>query len=307
MSSTRTTSTSSSSSRQGLIRHSSSISEQCSCPAATHEKAHKPAHVTLRRTNRVRHIHKAQPFEHFVEALESDGCVVVQDFVSPLLSRHVHDADAANLERQVDEGQAQITRLDDDSLVRESLLSDSLFQTLVLHFLGLETISWKDQNVTLKGTKPRVSSSCTRDLNSSPIDVPSLHRADSVHHTRHAATPKYEYQSRRETNLGIVVPELDSLSGFIPIKTIPGSHLWDDQKPDLSRGVKETELRAGEALILLGSLYHEVSVSDVPNHIRPEASRTRSGTVNQRLMHEIWMCSGIYRPAHEIESDEDDP
>jgi len=255
----------------------------------------------------VRHIHKAQPFEHFVEALESDGCVVVQDFVSPHLSRYVHDADAANLERQVDEGQAQITRQDDNSLVRESLLSDSLFQTLTLHFLGLETISWKDQNVTLKSTKPRVSSSCTRDLNSPPIDVPSLHRADSVHHTRHAATSKYEYQSRRETNLGILVPELNSLSGSVPIKTIPGSHLWDDQKPDLSRGVKEIELRAGEALILFGSLYHEVAVSVMPRYVPPEASRTRSGTVKEKLVHEVWMCSGIHRPAHEIESDEDDP
>ena len=299
----------------GVLRHSSSISEQCNCGIQIHEKPQRGSLAAPRRTNRVRRIHKSQPFELFVEALEADGCVVVEDFVNPQISQRVHDASEAEIEHQIDEPQPQLTTVDVNALVRESLLSDNLYQTLSSHFLTLETISWQSKDIKLKGNKPRVSSSATKDLNcvdEKTTQNSALHRADSVHHTRHHASTKYDYQSRRETSLGLLVPELDSLSASIPVTTLPGSHLWDDQKPDISKGAKTIELRAGEALILLGSLYHQVHTTAKAEVTRlwleRQGSNAWSGltTPKEKLMHEIWMCSGIYRPADEMEKESDD-
>ena len=284
------------------IRHSSSISEQF-----VFEES-KAAHIKPKRTNRVRRINRSQPFEIFVEALEADGCVIVQDFVSPEISQRVNDADTQSFNNFSEERQSRSLSVDVNCLIRESLFSDSLFQTLSTHFLSLETISWQTQQINLNTSKPQLSSSSTRDLNAFSPSIPSFQRADAIYHKRHTATTKYEYQSRRDTSLGLFVPELDSLSATIDISAMPGSHLWDDQKPDFSRGVKELELRSGEALILLGSLYHCIGDDDFDVETpRPGMSRSSSNgscTRKEKLTHEIWMCSGIYRPASELVSDD---
>lgn len=288
---------------RGMIRHSSSISEQCTCHSDGMSKA---SHVAPRRTNRVRRIHRSQPFEHFVEALEADGCVIVEDFVNPQISERIQEADQANLENVDLERRTRSINVDVNSLIRESLVSDSLFQTLSTHFLTLETISWKDQQIGMNTTKPTISSSTTRDLNASMFDPPSFQRADAIYHKRHSATQRYEYQSRRDASIGVFVPELDSLSASVDMAIIPGSHLWDDQKPDIARGAKELQLCGGDALILLGSLYHRVGSDDFDVETpRPNISRASSRsscTLREKLMHEIWMCSGVYRPVKDIES-----
>lgn len=294
-----------SSTKEGPVRHSSSLSVPCSCGSRSNSK--KPVHVTPKRTNRVRRIHRNQHFEQFVEALEQDGCVIVEDFVNPQISQRVQSAEEADVEEQVDNNQPRLNIIDVNSLIRESLTSDSLFQTLSSHFLALETISWQDRSIDLRSTKPHISSSRTHDLNEADIDASCFHRADSKHHTKHTATSKYEYRSRRETNIGLVVPEIDSLSSTIDISVIPGSHLWDDQKPDISQGIKGLQLKGGDALIMLGSLYHEIpqnATSFTEKALSP--SRSRKGSIKEKLMHEIWMCSGIYRPADEIVSDDEE-
>ena len=283
------------------------MSEQCGHQTIAHENV---IYMVPRRTNRVRRIHRSRPFELFVKTLEADGCVIVEDFVNPQILQRVQGAEEASLEHQVEERQPRLMTVDINSLIRESLLSDTLFQTLASHFLTLETISWHGRDVVLNTAKPRVSSSSTRDLNSPSYDTASFHRTDSTHHIRHYATSTYEYQPRRETNLGLLVPELGSLSASIRVNTVPGSHYWDDQKPDLSKGVKEIELAAGEAMILLGSLYHPIPHSSELEKARPIMARTDSGswssTPKEQLVHEVWMCSGIHRPANEIEKDSDD-
>lgn len=285
--------TSSTGSKRGMIGHSSSISETCTCHS--HEKA---AHVVPRKTNRVRRINRSQPFEHFVEALEADGCVIVEDFINPQISQRIQSAGNIPASELPDERESRSLEFDVHALVRESLRSDSLFQVLSSHFLTLETLSWQNKQAEMNASKPRLSAASTRDLTSSTHASSAFHRADSIHHARHAATPRYDYQSRRDVSLGLFVPELDSLSASIPIKTIPGSHLWDDQKPDIFKGVKDIQLRSGEALILLGSLYHLVGATEYP---RPTMGRADSGSLRERLMHEVWMCSGIYRSEAEIE------
>lgn len=64
-------------------------------------------------------------------------------------------------------------------------------------------------------------------------------------------------------------------------------------------------LHAGEAMVLLGSLYHAVGEDDEE---RPAMSRssTGSGSHKEKLLHDMWMCSGIYRGREQIVVDDDD-
>lgn len=293
------------------------MSEQCSC-GIDPKLSDKPVQIPPKRTNRVQKIHRSRPFELFVEALEQDGCVIVQDFVNPQIPAQVESAEHKHLESFDDDDYENDSRgrespLDLNELIRESLFADTLYQTLATHFLTLETIAWQSKNIDLKVSKPRPFRSTTRDLNNTTSshnneNISTFHRADAPLHKRHTATNRYDYQSRRDTSLGLLVPELDSLSGSIPVHVIPGSHLWDDQKPDITRGVKDIQLHAGEAMILLGSVYHAIG-GDEPAS-KPSISRSSSnlsgGSVKERLLHDMSMCSGVYRPEGEIIVEEDD-
>ena len=156
----------------------------------------------------------------------------------------------------------------------------------------------------MRQCKPQTSASNTIDMHQHHSESEaSFHRGDSIYHKTHVAARKYDYQLRRDVNLGLFVPGMDSLSASIPIKVVPGSHLWSDTKPDLNKGVKEIHLHGGDALILLGSLYHQTG-SDAES--RPASLRSDSGTPKEKLMHRIWMASGVYRPVHQL-IDEDDP
>lgn len=287
-----------------FFRHTSSMSEQCSC--GDMKTSDKPTQIPRKRTNRVQKIHRSKPFELFVEALEQDGCVIVQDFVNPQIPAQVQSAESKELEF-AEEDRGRETSLDLNELIRESLFADTLYQTLATHFLTLETIAWNSKHIDLKVSKPRPFRSTTRDLNNSTSNdkIASFHRADAQLHKRHTAATRYDYQSRRDTTLGLLVPELDSLSASISVQVIPGSHLWDDQKPDISKGVKDIQLHAGDAMIVLGSLYHAIGDERSP---RPSISRTssNSGSFKEKLLHDMSMCSGIYRAEDEIPTEDDE-
>jgi len=280
-------------SNRALIGRSSNVSEMCTC--LSHEKA---AHIAPRRTDRVRRINRSQPVERFADALVTDGCVIVEDFINPQILQRVHEAEDISETECSNERESWSLKVDVHSLIRESLALDSLYQELSWRFLALEIISWQNKQAEVKAVKPRLSSSSTRDLNNKSGAPCVFHRADSVYHNRHAAATRCDYQRRRDVALGLFVPELDSLSATISVQAIPGSHRWGDQKPEARQGVKETQLRSGDALILLGSLYHHVGANGVE---RPVIGRCGMGTPKEKLMHELWMCTGIYRSASEIE------
>lgn len=299
---------------RNVFRHTSSMStfEPCSCGNTTAKFSDKPVHITPRRTNRVQKLHRSRPFELFVEALEQDGCVIVQDFVNPQISAQVQSAESQDVSYS-DEDRGREPPLDLNELIRESLFADTLYQTLSTHFLTLETISWTSKSIDMNVSKPRPFRSTTRDLNTSSPDshrISSFNRADTPLHNRHQLTTHYDYQSRRDATLGLLVPELDSLSASIPVRVIPGSHLWDDQKPDIARGVKDVQLHAGEAMIILGSLYHalgnEETTATRPGMPLSRTSSNGAGSFKEKLLHDMWMCCGVYRAEDQIEADEED-
>jgi ectoine hydroxylase-related dioxygenase (phytanoyl-CoA dioxygenase family) len=65
---------------------------------------------------------------------------------------------------------------------------------------------------------------------------------------------------------------------------VPGSHLWGDAKPDFgdgSKGVVDVDMEAGDAFLMLGSLYH------AGGEFRLEKG--------DRMMHIMFCCSGNMR------------
>ncbi|KAJ5666672.1 hypothetical protein N7462_011081 [Penicillium macrosclerotiorum] len=85
-----------------------------------------------------------------------------------------------------------------------------------------------------------------------------LHRDDKNHHARHAKAESYH--DNRDMLFGLFVPDCDTSLEIGATRVVPGSHLWGDEKPDFDpdgdKGVFDAELRAGEAFMMLGSLYH---------------------------------------------------
>lgn len=141
-----------------MVGHSSDVSEMCTC--LSHEKA---AHITPRRTDRVRRINRSQPFEHFVDALETDGCAIVEDFINPQISQRVQEAEDISAIECSDERKSRSMNVDVHSLIRESLALDSLYQELPSDFLALETTSWQNKQAEVKA----VSHDC-------PLLVPQI-------------------------------------------------------------------------------------------------------------------------------------
>jgi ectoine hydroxylase-related dioxygenase (phytanoyl-CoA dioxygenase family) len=115
------------------------------------------------------------------------------------------------------------------------------------------------------------------------FEAQRLHRDDKNHHARH--TPSKTYHKGRDMLLGLFVPGCDTNKENGATRIVPGSHLWGDEKPDFgpdgNKGVVDTELYAGEAFIILGSLYHGAG-----KYSRSTGSRT---------VHTMFSCSGIHR------------
>ncbi|MER6426279.1 phytanoyl-CoA dioxygenase family protein [Streptomyces sp. 900105245] len=76
-----------------------------------------------------------------------------------------------------------------------------------------------------------------------------LHRDDSVWLWRH---PEY----RREARVQIMVAVSDFTAENGGTLVIPGSHLWDDHRAPRREEAVPTEMKAGSALIWIGSTYH---------------------------------------------------
>jgi len=85
--------------------------------------------------------------------------------------------------------------------------------------------------------------------------------------------------------LGLFVPGCDTTKEIGATRVVPGSHLWGDEKPDFGpdgcKGVVDAEMKAGDAFVMLGSLYHGGG-----QFMKDSGSRT---------VHIMFMCSGVYR------------
>jgi len=247
----------------------------------------------------VKRISRSAPLSHFVEALEKDGCVIVQDFtdvatlnqsmneVKPWLEKQDTGAKVGALQGKT----RTVTKLVGRSeTVREKFFADPLYQDLCEQFLGLETTHWYGPDPLTTTSHPLLSISITFDI---PPGTPAqgLHRDDKNHHARHSKAKSYE--KGRDLLLGLFVPACNTMKANGATRIVPGSHLWGDEMPDFgpdgTEGVVDAEMQMGEAFIMLGSLYHGGGAYEKPLGTGEVDANER------RTVHAMFSCTGVHR------------
>ncbi|RWQ95056.1 hypothetical protein C8Q69DRAFT_468735 [Paecilomyces variotii] len=241
----------------------------------------------------IKRIPYSAPREEFISAIEKDGCVIIQNFttkeklaraqseVQPYL-----DADGEMSKvGALNGGTRTCTKLIGRSkTVREEFFSDPLYQDLSEHFLSLTTTNYYNTEPSTNTTHPLLSIAITMDIRPGAA-AQRLHRDDKNHHARHVRTSSYSYEPHRDMLLGLFVPGCDTTKEIGATRVVPGSHLWGDEKPDFGpdgcKGVVDAEMKAGDAFVMLGSLYHGGG-----EFMKDSGSRT---------VHIMFMCSGVYR------------
>jgi ectoine hydroxylase-related dioxygenase (phytanoyl-CoA dioxygenase family) len=177
--------------------------------------------------------------------------------------------------------------------IREKFYADPIYQSLCEHFLTLETTHWYGSNPITTKSHPLLSIAITFDI---PAGTPAqgLHRDDKNHHARH--TKVHTYERNRDVLLGLFVPACETTHANGATRVVPGSHLWGDTVPDFgpdgTTGVIDAEMHMGEALIMLGSLYHGGGSYPSPLH---HDSEIKGGSRESRTMYAMFSCNGVSR------------
>ncbi|RWA08183.1 hypothetical protein EKO27_g6929 [Xylaria grammica] len=214
----------------------------------------------------VQRIRREAGLQAFIDAVEQDGCVIIQDFtdiesldksleeVKPYLDASIAEQEGSSV-GALNGGTATCTRLVGRSqTVREKFFSDSLYQDIADYFIGLETRIWYGTKPTVQKSDPLLSISIT--MSSQPgCKAQELHRDDKNHHARHQKAAKYS--KGRDMLIGLFVPTCDTFKANGATRIIPGSHLWGDDEPDFGptgdKGVIDAEMKRGEAFVMLGT------------------------------------------------------
>ncbi|KAK1490111.1 hypothetical protein CTAM01_10961 [Colletotrichum tamarilloi] len=241
----------------------------------------------------VQRLHREAGLQAFLSAIEEDGCAIIKDFTNQASLDAAHEevqpyldaslAQAGSTVGALNGGTATCTRLVGRSkTVREKFFSDSLYQDIADHFIGLKTELWYGDEPTIHKSDPLLSISIT--MSSQPgAKAQKLHRDDKNHHARHIKAS--HYTKGRDMLLGLFVPECDTFEANGATRIVPGSHLWGDEKPDFGedgqKGVENAELKRGEAFVMLGSLYHGAGQYSLEKGCR--------------TVHIMFMCSGVHR------------
>ncbi|OUM52178.1 hypothetical protein BVG19_g1342 [[Candida] boidinii] len=226
------------------------------------------------------------PREKFIEALEKDGLVVVTGFatdeeldqslkeVKPYL-----DNDVAWDGKLWPPETKRCTRLIGRSeTVREKFFAHELVQDMAEEFLNLTTTNYYDQTPTTYTSKPLLSISMTMDIRPGATGQ-RIHRDDKNHHARHVKSDKYI--KNNDVLFGLMVPCCDTTVANGATRVIPGSHLWGDERAPLQEELIYAEMKKGECLLMVGSLYHCGSPNNTTDENRP--------------VHIIFMCDGVHR------------
>lgn len=233
----------------------------------------------------IQKIDASQPLQSFINALENDGLVVIKNFAShqdlDQSLREVQpylDADKPWEGKLFPPETKRCFRLIGRSqTVRDKFFSHPLYQQISEHFLNRTTVNYYDDKKTTYTTYPLLSMSMTMAIGPG-AKAQRIHRDDKNHHATHVKSDTYVMGN--DILVGLMVPTCDTTVENGATLVIPGSHLWGDERPPYREELISACLQKGEAVILLGSLYH-CGADNYSNTIRP--------------MHIMFQCPGVYR------------
>ncbi|MEU7855407.1 phytanoyl-CoA dioxygenase family protein [Nonomuraea sp. NPDC049141] len=203
------------------------------------------------------------PVDEAIEVVERDGTVIIEDFIDAGTLRGLWDDLGPDLERQED-GDGRLVGVKTrilPGLIRRSehsitIMRQPHFLGSARHFLQRPVRAWLgEQRVELV---PTIQLGISRAIQIRPgVPIQGLHRDDTAHLRSHPG-PESRVQ------IMIAASEFTARNGAT--RLIPGSHLWDDERAPRDDEAIPAEMRAGSALLWLGSTYHGagVNASDAP-------------------------------------------
>ncbi|WP_322058540.1 phytanoyl-CoA dioxygenase family protein [Paraburkholderia sp. J63] len=190
-----------------------------------------------------------------IAVLERDGGVIIEDFLTsedlvgikadlfPLLEQQSVGRDSFSGDRT-----RRLSRLFARTRHLAKMATHPLYLPVAEHFLCKPREVWVgDKRLTLNAG---VRIGVTQAIQIGPGQAAQpLHRDDTAFMWRHPT-------GGREGRVQIMCAATDFTAENGGTLVIPGSHVWDDErKPDLSEACP-TVMKAGSALIFLGSTYH---------------------------------------------------
>ncbi|GLY85222.1 phytanoyl-CoA dioxygenase family protein [Actinoallomurus iriomotensis] len=198
-----------------------------------------------------------------VDVVDRDGAVIIEDFVDAGTLRGLWADLGTDLERQAD-GDGRLvgekTRIL-PGLVRRSARSVTImrqphFLGAARHFLQRPVKAWLgEQRVEFV---PTIQLGISRAIQIWPgVALQGLHRDDTAHLRTHPGP---------ESRVQVMVAASEFTARNGATRVIPGSHRWDDERAPRDEEAVPAEMRAGSALLWLGSTYHGagVNASDGP-------------------------------------------
>ncbi|SEH03645.1 Phytanoyl-CoA dioxygenase (PhyH) [Nonomuraea solani] len=191
--------------------------------------------------------------EEAIEAVEAAGAVIIEDFIDAETLTGLWEDLGPDLEQQAD-GDGRLvgekTRIL-PGLVRRTTRSATImrqphFLGGARHFLQRPVRAWLgEQRIEFV---PTIQLGISRAIQIQPgVPIQGLHRDDTAHLRTHPS-PESRVQ------VMVAASEFTALNGAT--RVIPGSHRWDDERGPREDEAVPAEMRAGSALLWLGSTYH---------------------------------------------------
>ncbi|RSM05445.1 hypothetical protein CDV31_009597 [Fusarium ambrosium] len=129
----------------------------------------------------------------------------------------------------------------------QDLLMNPLYLDITDRVLTNTCIIYYEKERTVSTSTPQVSQ--TSIITAEPGSAPwGLRRQDQCHHIAHPA--------KRESDVGILYAATDITTENGVIRLVVGSNHWTDDRDPLNEDETLVELRKGDAIICLGSVYY---------------------------------------------------
>lgn len=164
--------------------------------------------------------------------------------------------------------------------VRNNWLIDPLLEKLTRIFVDKTTHNFYGTTKHTYTSRAILNTAITLGIGPG-ASAQRLHRDDKVHHVDHIDQIKTGYKLGSDVSLACLVPGIDTTFENGATLAIPGSHLWDGERPALVEEAGYAIMEKGDAYVMLGGTYHAGGANKTTDVMRP--------------MHAMFYCRGYLR------------
>ncbi|MFJ4192477.1 phytanoyl-CoA dioxygenase family protein [Pseudomonas sp. NPDC089534] len=207
-------------------------------------------------TRKLKTLSSSDSVEAVVETIKRDGGVIISDFVSEQtlqslkeeLDRYLNITPCGVDPYFAGTQTRRVARIFERSDTAIEVALNPLFIETAKKILQTPTHVWVGSDRI--PIEPNIQLSMTQAIQIGPGQgLQPLHRDDATSLWRHP-------QFGREARLQIMVAITDFTEENGATRVIPGSHTWDDERMPTQEETVAAEMKAGSALLWIGSVYH---------------------------------------------------